>query len=85
MVVREGERRNMPFISSYGNGSKRSYHDTVGFAHSPKVDFLIIATSDEDSARFVPKGQAIDLSSMSDKLLWKERQTETNDNEKSNN
>ena len=47
-----------------------SYHNTVGFSYGPQIDLLIISTCDEDPTRLVAQGQAVDGSTMSNKLLW---------------
>ncbi len=48
-----------------------TYHDTVGLAHSPHVDFLVISSRHHHSPRLLSKCQAVYTSSMCNKLLCK--------------
>ena len=48
-----------------------TYHDAVGLADGPHVDFLILAARHHDAARLVTQRQAIHLTAVGHKLFCK--------------
>ena len=47
-----------------------SYHNTIWFSHSPKVDLLVIATSYQYSSGFVSQRNTVHACAMGDEFLY---------------
>ena len=50
-----------------------AYHNTIRLANRPKVDFLVISASHQNSSRFVTQGKTIYTGSMCHKFLCKKK------------